>query len=44
MIERFTEMDGDMLRIYYTLSTFNPYTIVKMSSEFTITRTPWWPY
>ena len=39
LIGRFTEVEGDTLRIYYNLSTFNPYTVVKMSSEFTITDT-----
>jgi hypothetical protein len=40
MIERFTEVAGGTLRIYYTLSTFNPYTMVKMRPEFKITPTP----
>jgi uncharacterized protein DUF4185 len=38
MIERFTEIEGNTLKIYYTLSTWNPYTVVKMESDFTITR------
>ena len=38
MIERFTTVAGNTLRIYYAMSTWNPYTIVKMRSEFTITR------
>lgn len=37
MIERFTTVSGNILKIYYNLSTWNPYTIVKMRSEFTIT-------
>jgi hypothetical protein len=36
MIERFTEVKNDKLSIYYTLSTWNPYTVVKMRSDFTI--------
>lgn len=38
MIERFTKIEGDMLTIYYTMSTWNPYTAVKMRSQFKITR------
>ena len=38
MIDRFTRVNGNRLSIYYTLSTWNPYTIVEMRSEFTITR------
>ena len=38
MIERFTRVTGDTLMIYYTMSTWNPYTVVKMRSEFKITR------
>jgi hypothetical protein len=40
MIERFTTITGDRLSIYYTLSTWNPYTIVEMRSDFTIGREP----
>jgi Domain of unknown function (DUF4185) len=36
MIERFTRVRGDKLSIYYLLSTWNPYTIVEMRSDFTI--------
>ncbi|MGI8991641.1 MAG: DUF4185 domain-containing protein [Bryobacteraceae bacterium] len=36
MIERFTRVAGNTLKIYYTMSTWNPYTVVKMRSEFTI--------
>ncbi len=36
MIERFTTVTGNTLKIYYTMSTWNPYTVVKMRSEFTI--------
>jgi hypothetical protein len=38
MIERFTEVDGDRLKIYYAQSAWNPYTVVKMRSEFKIER------
>ena len=36
MIERFMRVNGDRLSIYYTLSTWNPYTIVEMRSDFDI--------
>jgi hypothetical protein len=36
MIERFTRVTGHTLSIYYTLSTWNPYTIVLMRSDFVI--------
>ena len=38
MIERFTRVADDKLSIYYTLSTWNPYTVVEMRSDFAITR------
>jgi hypothetical protein len=38
MIERFNSTVGNTLKVYYTLSTWNPYTIVKMRSTFAITR------
>jgi hypothetical protein len=37
MIERFTRITNSTLFIYYTMSTWNPYTVVKMRSAFTIT-------
>ncbi len=37
MIEPFTQVSGDTLTIYYTMSTWNPYTVVKMRSKFLIT-------
>ena len=37
MIERFTRITNSTLFIYYTLSTWNPYAVVKMRSAFTIT-------
>jgi hypothetical protein len=36
MIGRFTEVDGDRLRIFYTVSTWNPYAVVLMESDFKI--------
>jgi hypothetical protein len=36
MIERFTQVQGDTLKIYYTQSTWNPYAVVEMESDFTI--------
>lgn len=38
LIERFTRAAGNTLKIYYLNSTWNPYTVVKMRSEFTIGR------
>jgi hypothetical protein len=38
LIERFTRVVGNTLKIYYTMSTWNPYTVVKMRSTFTIQR------
>jgi hypothetical protein len=38
MIERFTRVSGPTLSIYYTLSTWNPYTIVMMRSDFQISE------
>jgi hypothetical protein len=36
MIERFTHITNSTLFIYYTLSTWNPYAVVKMRSAFSI--------
>jgi hypothetical protein len=36
MIERFTTVLSNTLTIYYTMSTWNPYTVVKMRSQFLI--------
>jgi hypothetical protein len=36
MVERFTRVTNNTLYIYYTMSTWNPYTVVKMRSAFTI--------
>lgn len=38
LINRFTRVTGNTLRIYYLVSTWNPYTVIKMRSEFSITR------
>ena len=38
MIERFTRVSSNKLSIYYLISTWNPYTIVEMRSDFTISR------
>ena len=38
LIERFITVAGSTLRIYYDLSTWNPYTIVRMRSELKITQ------
>jgi uncharacterized protein (TIGR03437 family) len=36
LIERFVTVVGSTLNIYYTLSTWNPYTVIEMRSSFTI--------
>ncbi len=36
VLERFTRVEGNVLSIYYTMSTWNPYTVVLMRSQFTI--------
>lgn len=36
MIERFTQVVSNTLTIYYTMATWNPYTIVLMKSDFII--------
>lgn len=38
VIERFTRVEGDRLKLYYLLSTWNPYVVVLMRSEFTVRR------
>lgn len=38
MIDRFTRVNGSTLSIYYTVSTWNPYTVVMMRSDLTIGR------
>jgi uncharacterized protein (TIGR03437 family) len=40
MVERFTEIAGNTLKIFYTLSTWNPYAAVLMESDFTIAYGP----
>jgi hypothetical protein len=40
MIERFTRVQSNMLTISYTLSTWNPYTPVRMRSQFQIAAAP----
>jgi hypothetical protein len=40
IIERFVTVTGNTLKLYFNVSTWNPYTIVRMRSEFNITRTP----
>lgn len=39
LIERFTRVAGGTLTISYTMSTWNPYTVVKMRSQFDVTST-----
>lgn len=38
LIERFIKVIGNRLYLYYTLSTWNPYTVLVMCSEFEITE------
>ena len=38
MIERFMRVSGDRLRIQFILSTWNPYVVVRMRSDLTISR------
>jgi uncharacterized protein (TIGR03437 family) len=40
MVQRFTEIAGNTLKIFYTLSTWNPYTVVLMESDFTLSNGP----
>jgi Domain of unknown function (DUF4185) len=40
MIQRFTEIAGNTLKIFYTLSTWNPYAVVLMESDFTLSYGP----
>jgi uncharacterized protein (TIGR03437 family) len=40
LVGRFTTISGNTLKLYYMLSTWNPYTTVMMESDFTITATP----
>ncbi len=38
LIGRFTRIAGNQVKIYYTMGSFNPYTVVKMRSQFTISH------
>jgi hypothetical protein len=40
MIGRFTKVTGNTLSIYYSMSTWNPYTVVEMRSDFNIVVSP----
>ena len=40
MVERFTIISGSTLKIFYMFSTWNPYAVVMMESDFTITPPP----
>jgi len=37
MIERVAQFEGNTLKIYYLLSNWNSYAVMKMESDFTIT-------
>ena len=36
IISRFTRVNGDKLTLHYLLSNWNPYTVIRMKSTFTI--------
>jgi len=40
LIERFTIVSGHTLKLFYMMSTWNPYAVVLMESDFTITPAP----
>jgi hypothetical protein len=40
MIRNFTAMSSCALSVYYTMSTWNPYTVVKMRSDLAVTGVP----
>ena len=40
MVKRFTKVRANTLSIYYTMSTWNPYTVVEMRSDFNIVLPP----
>jgi uncharacterized protein DUF4185 len=40
LIGRFTRIRGNTLSIYYSMSTYNPYTVVEMRSDFNIVLPP----
>jgi len=40
LIERFTTIAGSTLKLFYMMSTWNPYATVMMESDFTITNGP----
>jgi hypothetical protein len=42
IIERFIEVDGGTLKLFYTMSTWNPYAVVLMESDLKIAPTPPW--
>jgi uncharacterized protein (TIGR03437 family) len=40
IVERFTILQGSSLKLFYMFATWNPYAVVMMESDFTITRGP----
>ncbi len=40
IVERFTILSGSSLKLFYMFSTWNPYAVVMMESDFAITRGP----
>jgi len=40
LIERFTQISGNTLKLYYLMATWNPYSVVLMESDFTIGTGP----
>jgi uncharacterized protein (TIGR03437 family) len=40
LIQRFTIISGSTLKLFYMMATWNPYAVVMMESDFTITQPP----
>jgi uncharacterized protein (TIGR03437 family) len=40
IVERFTEINGNTLKLFYMMATWNPYAVVMMESDFTISTAP----
>jgi hypothetical protein len=40
MIERFLSVNNDVLSVYYTMSTWNPYTVVEMRTDLSVLHSP----
>jgi uncharacterized protein (TIGR03437 family) len=40
IVERFTEINGNTLQLFYMMATWNPYAVVMMEADFTISAGP----